>query len=196
MIELLQALTAYPSELLKRASHQYVGGGGSPSYPPSIEMWTSIQDKMRDDVKASLEAAAVPLRANGFKVETTAAEDDAVGAIMAAADQDPDTLIAISTHGRSGVGRWLLGSVTDKVVRHATHPTLVVRSREGQVAPATPKLDRIILPLDGSEMSSTAIPYAVDLAKALGSVSLWSAPSPRSLTGAGSRTTCRACTTI
>ena len=167
-IELLQALTAYPSELLKRVSHEYVGAGGSPSYPPSIDVWTSIQDRMRDDVKASLEATAAPLRADGLKVETTAAENDAVGAILAAADHDPDTLIAISTHGRSGVGRWLLGSVTDKVVRHATHPTLVVRSREGQVTPATPKLERIILPLDGSEMSSSAIPYAIDLAKALG----------------------------
>jgi nucleotide-binding universal stress UspA family protein len=67
----------------------------------------------------------------GFKVETTAAEDDAVGAIMAAADQDPDTLIAISTHGRSGVGRWLLGSVTDKVVRHSPGSVLVVRSVAG-----------------------------------------------------------------
>ena len=66
-IELLQALTAYPSEMLKRVSHQYVGGGGSPSYPPSIEMWTSIQNKMRDDVKARLEAVAVPLRANGLQ---------------------------------------------------------------------------------------------------------------------------------
>lgn len=74
-IELLQALTAYPSEMLKRVSHQYVGGGG-PSTSQRASRWRRQQ-----------------------------AEDDAVGAIMAAADQDPDTLIAISTHGRSGVGR-------------------------------------------------------------------------------------------
>jgi nucleotide-binding universal stress UspA family protein len=167
-IELLQALTGYPSELLKQVSHGYVGGDGLPSYPPLIDVWTSIKDRTRCDVKAKLEAVAAPLRVEGFKVETTAAQNDAVGAILVAADQDPDTLITISTHGRSGVGRWVLGRVTDKVVRHATHPTLVVRSREGQVTPATPKLERIILPLDGSEMSSSAIPYAVDLAKALG----------------------------
>jgi nucleotide-binding universal stress UspA family protein len=33
----------------------------------------------------------------------------------------------MSTHGRSGVRRWMLGSVTEKVVRHADDPVLIVR---------------------------------------------------------------------
>ncbi len=37
-------------------------------------------------------------------------------------------LIAMSTHGRSGVSRWLLGSVAEKVIRHANKPILLVRS--------------------------------------------------------------------
>jgi nucleotide-binding universal stress UspA family protein len=36
-------------------------------------------------------------------------------------------LVAMSTHGRSGVRRWMLGSVTEKVVRHGTEPVLIVR---------------------------------------------------------------------
>jgi len=39
-------------------------------------------------------------------------------------------LIAMSTHGRSGVGRWLLGSVAEKVVRHSEKPVLLLRARE------------------------------------------------------------------
>ena len=38
-----------------------------------------------------------------------------------------DSIVAMATHGRSGLGRWILGSVTDKVVRTSESPTLVVR---------------------------------------------------------------------
>jgi len=36
--------------------------------------------------------------------------------------------VAMTTHGRSGAGRWILGSVTDRVVRESGDPVLVVRS--------------------------------------------------------------------
>jgi nucleotide-binding universal stress UspA family protein len=39
-------------------------------------------------------------------------------------------LVAMSTHGRSGIGRWLLGSVAEKVVRHSEKPVLLLRARE------------------------------------------------------------------
>ena len=39
----------------------------------------------------------------------------------------PNTLIAMCTHGRSGVQHWMLGSVTETVVRHSDVPVLVVR---------------------------------------------------------------------
>ncbi|HKY06843.1 MAG TPA: universal stress protein [Candidatus Binatia bacterium] len=40
-----------------------------------------------------------------------------------------DSLIAMCSHGRSGVSRWMLGSVTDKVVHHAENPVLILRAR-------------------------------------------------------------------
>jgi nucleotide-binding universal stress UspA family protein len=39
-------------------------------------------------------------------------------------------MIAMSTHGRSGIGRWLLGSVAEKVVRHSDVPVLLLRAQE------------------------------------------------------------------
>jgi len=42
-------------------------------------------------------------------------------------------LIAMSTHGRSGLGRWLMGSVADKVVRHSVTPVLLRRARLEEV---------------------------------------------------------------
>jgi len=43
-------------------------------------------------------------------------------------------LIAMSTHGRSGIGRWLLGSVAEKVVRHSEVPVLLLRSHDMDVS--------------------------------------------------------------
>ena len=40
----------------------------------------------------------------------------------------PHNLVIICTHGRSGIGRWVLGSVTDQVVRHSGSPVLVIRA--------------------------------------------------------------------
>jgi nucleotide-binding universal stress UspA family protein len=48
--------------------------------------------------------------------------------IIDLARSTPDNLIAMCTHGRSGVKRWALGSVTEKVVRHSGDPVLVVRA--------------------------------------------------------------------
>jgi nucleotide-binding universal stress UspA family protein len=54
------------------------------------------------------------------------AGDNAAVAILDAAAEENAEMIVIATHGRSGVGKWLLGSVAEKVVRGATCPVLVV----------------------------------------------------------------------
>ena len=51
-------------------------------------------------------------------------------AIIEKAARDKRTLIAVATHGRSGVKRWMLGSVTEKVVRHSRSPVLVARAAD------------------------------------------------------------------
>jgi len=39
-----------------------------------------------------------------------------------------NALVIMSTHGRSGIGRWLIGTVTERMVRHSLNPVLVTRS--------------------------------------------------------------------
>jgi nucleotide-binding universal stress UspA family protein len=65
----------------------------------------------------------------------------------------------MSTHGRSGLSRWFLGSVTDKVLHTATNPLLVIRSEEESYSPTEVKLDTIIVPLDQSEISRQVLPH-------------------------------------
>jgi nucleotide-binding universal stress UspA family protein len=73
----------------------------------------------------------------------------------------------MTTHGRSGIGRWLLGSVTDKVLRATTHPLLMVRAYDRENPPEAVGLQTIIVPLDGSSLAERVLPHAVSLARAL-----------------------------
>ena len=76
-------------------------------------------------------------------------------------------LTAIATHGRSGLGRVLLGSVVEKVLRATRNPMLVVRADEKPGAKVTEMLKNIIVPLDGSELAESILPEVAELAKAL-----------------------------
>jgi nucleotide-binding universal stress UspA family protein len=104
----------------------------------------------------------------GVKVACQVEEGNPADVIVKAAESKPATLIAMSTHGRSGVTRWVLGSVTDKVLHATTSPLLIIRPREGAGAAAEPKIDNIIAPLDGSPIAEQALPHVAALAKALG----------------------------
>ena len=55
-------------------------------------------------------------------------------AIVAAAEAESADLVVVGTHGRSVIGRLLLGSVSEYVVRHSRAPVLVVRPQEAYVA--------------------------------------------------------------
>jgi nucleotide-binding universal stress UspA family protein len=80
---------------------------------------------------------------------------------------DKDTLIAMATRGRSGIHRWLMGSVAEKVLRGATNPVLVVRGNEEGKSEGEAALKSIVVPLDGSKLSESVLPQAVDLARKL-----------------------------
>jgi nucleotide-binding universal stress UspA family protein len=87
--------------------------------------------------------------------------------IIAAASADRATLIAMATHGRSGVTRWLLGSVTEKVLRGTVNPLLVVRATGNSKTDGKAALRSVIVPLDGSDVAETILSPVTALAKAL-----------------------------
>lgn len=81
------------------------------------------------------------------------------------ADTGADFLV-VGTHGRSGFQRLFLGSVTEKVIRKATCPALVVPPRASDVPPDAPvRFQRILCPIDFSESSLSALAYALNLAE-------------------------------
>jgi nucleotide-binding universal stress UspA family protein len=102
------------------------------------------------------------------EVQCTVRKGNAAEAIIEVAGAEKQTLIALATHGRSGLDRWLLGSVAEKVLRGASNPTLVVRAKkEKNLAWEMATLKRVIVPLDGSELSERILPHVEALAKHL-----------------------------
>ncbi|AUV83154.1 universal stress protein [Salinigranum rubrum] len=82
--------------------------------------------------------------------------------ILAYVSEAAIDLVAMGTHGRTGVERFLIGSVAERVVRHAEIPVLTVRLSD--TASPWPPLERILVPTDGSDASFQALPHAFDLA--------------------------------
>ena len=74
-------------------------------------------------------------------------------------DNDVD-LIIMSTHGRSGIKRWMMGSVADKVVRYSNRPVRLIKSFESKVPDSEEYDKKVLVLLDGSELSEQILPYA------------------------------------
>jgi len=68
------------------------------------------------------------LKAKGFVVANKVEVGSAADEILRVADEMNVDLIAMSTHGRSGISRWAFGSVTDRVLRGGHKPVLVARA--------------------------------------------------------------------
>lgn len=180
-VELVEVVA--PFEEFVRASTDdelvAVGAGSRFDRWPTSNEWASIAQGFREDAGKRL-AASEALIGAGVATRSAVLEGDAAEAIIKEADARPGTLIVMATHGRSGLGRWLMGSVTDKVVRHAHQPTLVVRVRDDADG-SRANIGEVILPLDGSATAEAAIPHAVEMSKLLGvGISLIRAVSPAS----------------
>jgi nucleotide-binding universal stress UspA family protein len=101
------------------------------------------------------------------RIDTRVVDAPADVAILEAAEDEEINLIVMSTHGRSGLGRWIYGSVADAVLRDAPVPVMIVppHGLTGWTADTPPK---ILVPLDGSALAMAAIGPATQLADSLG----------------------------
>ena len=109
-------------------------------------------------------AAAVPSTVRmEFRIQEGAFAHDEIAAQITAMHAD---LMVLGTHGRSGFQRLFLGSVSEKVIRKATCPTLIVPPRASDVATDAPvQFHRILCPIDFSDSSFYALEYAINLAE-------------------------------
>ncbi len=109
-----------------------------PSPPMVIEGSTHavVDDmpKLRADAQAYLASIASALGARGVRVTTHVRSGETVGEILAGARESEADLIAMTTHGRGGLGRLLFGSIAEAVLRQAEIPVFLMRQTKAQVA--------------------------------------------------------------
>ena len=115
---------------------------------------------------------------DGIPTETAVLFGPAAPAILAVAHSFHADLIVLCSHGYTGMTRWVMGSVAEKVARHAPVPVFVLR--EGGPIPAHPHPDatrplRALVALDGSALAKAALEPAASLIAAL------AAPAPGAL---------------
>jgi nucleotide-binding universal stress UspA family protein len=124
---------------------------------------------MADEARGYLRHVASRLEERGCTVTTLTDWGSAAGCILEHVRGRQADLVVMSTHGRSAPGRWLYGSVADEVMRGSPVPVALIPPAVSMPAAARAVgLTRVLVPLDGSERSETALPPAMDVATTLG----------------------------
>jgi nucleotide-binding universal stress UspA family protein len=98
--------------------------------PDMAELGVKTEKEIGDYLQAKVEE----LTASGVKkITSVVAEGRGPEKIIELAQKTPGCMVAMSTHGRSGMSRWVLGSVTDRVVSHCGDPVLVIRPAASRI---------------------------------------------------------------
>jgi nucleotide-binding universal stress UspA family protein len=158
--KLLVPLDGSPLAERALASIELFRGAGAESV-------TVVRVLMRNEPETEavtyLADVATRLRAEGFEVEICSPQGDVADEILAEAQRRDVDLIAMSTHGRSGLGRWVYGSVAEAVLARTPVPVVLTRAWHARDAPhGVPP--RVLVPLDGSAFGESALSVAVPFA--------------------------------
>ncbi|HSF18818.1 MAG TPA: universal stress protein [Vicinamibacteria bacterium] len=133
------------------------------------DLLTDFLDKLEADARARLEEECKGLKNAGLVASCIVERNpSAYEAIKDKIEEWEPDVVVMGTHGRSGVDRWIVGSVAEKIVRHAPVPVVTVRSDAKPVS----KIDKILVPVDFSDNSRRAVAAAAQLKGTKGSLGL------------------------
>jgi nucleotide-binding universal stress UspA family protein len=141
-----------------------LGGISGSVSADEVAKLNDVQASRKPDEYLTKVAKTFPQARARFRVE----RGTAASIIIDEAAADKDTLIIMASHGRSGIHRWLLGSVAEKVLRGTSNPLLLIRASEKAPAEGQATLRSIVVPLDGSKLGELALAPALELARFLG----------------------------
>jgi nucleotide-binding universal stress UspA family protein len=101
-----------------------------------------------------------------ISVLTSIEEGNPAEQIVQYAETNAIDVVVMATHGYSGIKRWRLGSVADKVLRASSIPIWLVRAQDsGEATGDAWPGRRVLVPLDGSELAESVLPHVQALAK-------------------------------
>ena len=129
----------------------------------------SVEDPLESDEEGGERAVAeiadlaseADLEVTTEVIETEADTHETI--IDYAADHDVDCIV-MGTHGRTGMDRFILGSVAEQTLRESPVPVVTVHGETD----VEPTIDRVLVATDGSDAASAAVSHAADLAETAG----------------------------
>jgi nucleotide-binding universal stress UspA family protein len=128
--------------------------------------YTKVELAMQKADREYLRSVAARLRERLGRALSSAVLQGPIAQTLAKYIRELSTdLVVMTTHGRGGVRRAWLGSVTDQLIRTSEVPILVVRPREGEAAESAVNLAEILVPLDGSPLAEAVLEPAAALAR-------------------------------
>lgn len=113
----------------------YVVNTASYAGLPMESSWEGVDELLRSDAEAAVESVTELAAGRDVDVETAVTEGSPSRQIVRYAENNGCDLIVMGTHGRGGLDRLLLGSVTEKVVRSSSIPVLTVSIKPGEDEP-------------------------------------------------------------
>jgi nucleotide-binding universal stress UspA family protein len=121
-----------------------------------------VVDALETEGERIVDGAAERASDRGVATETAVLQGDPYRTIVDYADEYGMDLLVMPTHGRKGLERFLLGSVTERVVRRANVPVLTVRPDSDLAYP----YENVLVPTDGSDCAGAALGVGIDEAAA------------------------------
>ncbi len=140
-------------------------------YPPEAQ----AKERERAALELSRVANSAPLR--GIQAVQEVLQGSPAATILDVVQERQIDLVVMCSHGRTGIVRWALGSVAQKVARLSPVPVLILRNGASELIDEQPRIRpmRVMIALDGSVLAEQALQPAAELSAAL------SAPFPGAL---------------
>lgn len=138
-----------------------------PNDMTSPYMYECYLRNMVQRVKAAAEERAAETGGGEIKVDCKVLEGDPAEEIIDYADKSKVDLIVLSTQGKSGVRRWAMGNVADKVINATRRQVFLVRATGAKSDVHKKRLKRILVPVDGNKGSESILKFVVHLATKL-----------------------------
>ncbi|HCI79355.1 MAG TPA: hypothetical protein DHW02_06680, partial [Ktedonobacter sp.] len=164
------ARTASGSIILVRIIETPVEYWSSLAQIPSATLVETAIEAEIDEAERYLAAVAASPAMVGVTVQTVTLFGQVAPSILSAANTCNADIILMSSHGYTGMKRWVMGSVAEKIARHSTLPVLILRdssllpiaAQSGATSPI-----RALIPLDGSAHARAALSSAIELVMTL-----------------------------
>ena len=125
-----------------------------------------IIDALEEEGQRIVEEAAQRAREQGVSVVSEVLQGDPYKTIVDYSQQSGIDCIVMPTHGRRGIHRFLVGSVTERVINTAEVPVIAVNPDRSR--PLTYPPQHVLVPTDGSRGAELAVTEGIDIAKATG----------------------------